>query len=62
MLEKVGYIFEYKQDKEILTKVSREAFCLYVSLYLQYVANDEEKAELKEVLIGNEVKLKRGGI
>ena len=58
MLEKVGYSFEYNPDEEILNKVSREAFCLYVSLYLQYVADEEEKTKLKELLIENEVKLK----
>ena len=62
MQRKVGYSFEYKNDEEILNQVSREAFCLYVSLYLQYVAGDDEKAKLKEVLIKNEVKLKRKGI
>ena len=40
--------------------MSREAFCLYISLYLQYVADDGEKAKLKEILIENEVKLKGG--
>ena len=58
--KKVGYSFEYNQDEEILNQVSREAFCLYVSLYLQYVATEEEKAKLKEILIENEVKLKGG--
>ena len=60
--KKVGYSFEYNSDEEILNQVSREAFCLYVSLYLQYVASDEEKAKLKETLIENEVKLKGGKI
>lgn len=58
--KKSGYSFEYNLEKEILNQVSREAFCLYISLYLQYVADDEEKEKLKEILIENEVKLKGG--
>lgn len=58
--KKVEYSFEYNSDEEILNQVSREAFCLYISLYLQYVADDGEKAKLKEILIENEVKLKGG--
>lgn len=60
MPRKAGYSFECNSDEEILNQVSREAFCLYISLYLQYVADDEEKAKLKEILIENEVKLKGG--
>ena len=58
--KKCGYSFEYNLEKEILNQVSREAFCIYISLYLQYVADDEEKEKLKEILIENEVKLKGG--
>ena len=57
-VKKSGYSFEYNPSEEILNQVSREAFCVYVSLYLQYIADEREKAKLKEVLIENEMKLK----
>lgn len=50
--------FDYDPQKDILKSISKETFALYVALYLQYVANDEEKVNIKEVLIKNEKKQK----
>ena len=47
-----------KNDEDILKSISTDAFCLYISLYLQYVANEEEKEQLKKVLIENEIAYK----
>lgn len=50
--------FEYDVTKDILKCIKKETFSLYVALYLQYVANEQEKSDIKEVLIKNEKKQK----
>ena len=50
--------FEYDFEKDIIKCISKEAFALYVALYLQYVASEEEKCDIKTLLIENEKKLK----
>lgn len=53
-----GYRFEYTSKDDILKIISKDTFCLYVSLYLQYVAEDDEKEKIKKILIDNEIKYK----
>ena len=53
-----GYKFEYTSSDDVLKLISQETFCLYVSLYLQYVADDFEKENIKKILINNEIKYK----
>ena len=50
--------FEYDSEKDILKCIRKETFALYVALYLQYAASDEEKLDIKNVLIKNEMKQK----
>ena len=56
---KSGYRFEPDVQAEILNQVSRDALVLYVFLFLQYAANENEKVQLKEILIQNEIKRKK---
>ena len=46
---------QYPMQENILNYVSREALEVYTSLYIEYVANDSEKEELKQILVSNEV-------
>lgn len=50
--------FEYDSEKDILKCISKETFALYVALYLQYIASEQEKMDIKNVLIKNEMKQK----
>lgn len=49
---------EFNKSETILKDISQEAFCLYLSLYLQYVAAETEKEKIKKILIENEIKYK----
>ena len=44
---KVNNKIEYTVENDILNQISRDAFCVYISLYLQYVATEDEKMKLK---------------
>ncbi len=55
---KSGYKFECNDEKSVLKEISPETFHLYISLYLQYVANDHEKQKIKDKLIKNEMDYK----
>ena len=46
-------------DEISIAKLSDDAFSLYLSLYLRYVAEGEEKERLKKKLIENEIKFKQ---
>ncbi len=43
------------EKKTTISSLSEEAFSLYLSLYLQYMAEDKEKDKIKKILIDNEV-------
>lgn len=48
-----------ENEEDVFKNMSREALCLYISLYLQYIANEEEKEQLKKILIENEIEFKK---
>ena len=55
-IEKHAKKYQTKTDKEItLSTLSDDAFSLYLALYLQYIAENEEKEKIKKILIENEV-------
>ena len=54
-----GYKFEYDKTKDIFSQIKRETLIFCISLYLKYVASDEEKEKFKTVLIGHEIEYKR---
>ena len=54
-----SYDFKFDENQEILKQISREALSLCVSLYLQYIADENDLEEFKKVLIDNEIKFKK---
>lgn len=55
---KSSYQIVNNENMDILKLISTDAFCLYLSLYLQYVAEDKEKETIKKILIENEIEYK----
>ena len=53
------YEVKYPKRDSILSHVSKEALELYVSLYIDYVATEHEKEELKKILIENEMRYRK---
>lgn len=43
-------------ENNVINEISREAFCIYLFLYTKYVADEEEKENIKKILKENEIK------
>lgn len=56
--EKINLNKTYNEDVDILQQVSRGAQNLWLSIFIKYIANDNQKENLKEILIRNEIKYK----
>ncbi len=53
------YEVKYPKRDNILSHISKEALELYISLYIDYVATEREREELKKLLIENEMKYRK---
>ena len=53
------FVVQYPKNENILYYVSKEALELYTALYLEYAASEAQKAEMKEILVNNEILAKQ---
>lgn len=61
MMDKTNEDFTYDESKDIFSQIDRNALAICTYLYTKYIATDEEKNNIKKILIKNEIEYKKIG-